>query len=298
MTLCAPALTLNDLFSLGGIDRRKVIVFRHRPYEPKLNRIFEWLVSERRDLFDCYQSSHGPNTEAALNRAEYVVSCIRHPQKSALFVGLYEIVGRRTITVEQCHARPKHQELVALGMSGIFATEQRSSLQEYGLSLTEWHADWIGRLVIGWPGPERSWYRWADRNEFAITEIAHESLLHAPMPAWEEIVLTWQELSLLPESWAAALRQWRGIYLITDQSDGKAYVGAAYGSENILQRWRGYARTGHGGNKLLRRRDPSNFRFSILQRVSPDAPDADVIDREQSWKLRLQTRAPTGLNDN
>jgi type I restriction enzyme, R subunit len=39
-------------------------------------------------------------------------------------------------------------------------------------------------------------------------------------------------------------------------------------------------------------------RLSILQRVSPDMDAADVIRLESSWKLRLQTRHPLGLNDN
>ena len=271
---------------------------RHRPYEPQLNRIFEWLISERRDLFDCYQSTHSANTESALKRAKYLASFIRYPSKSALFVGLYEIASYRTITVAQCLARPKHRELKSVGMSGIFATEGRDSLQEFDLRLTNWHSDWIGRLIIGWSGLERSWYRWANRNEFPVKAITREDLLQSRMPDWHEFAVSWRELALLPESWASALRQWRGIYLIIDQSDGKQYVGSAYGSENILQRWRNYARSGHGGNKLLRDRDPENFRFSILQRVSPDAPEADVIEMEQSWKLRLQSRAPAGLNEN
>lgn len=271
---------------------------RRRPNEPRLNRIFEWLVSERRDLFDCYQSTHGAKTESALKRAQYLASFIRHPNKSGLFVGLYEIPSTRTITVPDCLARPRHQELKSLGMSGIFATEGRSSLEEFDLSLTDWHTDWIGRLIIEWSGLERSWYRWAYRNEFPIRSIARESLLQTTMPPWHSLVLTWRELALVPQSWAAALSQWRGIYLIIDERDGKQYVGSAYGSENILQRWRNYVRTGHGGNKLLRLRNPEDFRFSILQRVSPDLPDADVIQLEQSWKLRLQTRAPAGLNEN
>lgn len=60
----------------------------------------------------------------------------------------------------------------------------------------------------------------------------------------------------------------------------------------------GYAATGHGGNRLLRKRDPRNFRFTILQRVSPDMEPTEVIQLESSWKERLHTRAPFGLNDN
>jgi hypothetical protein len=93
------------------------------------------------------------------------------------------------------------------------------------------------------------------------------------------------------------LREWRGIYYILDSSDGRGYVGAAYGADNILGRWLNYGISGHGGNKALRKRDPSNFHFSILQRVSPDMPSDDVIRLEHAWKTRLHTRE-FGLNKN
>jgi len=102
----------------------------------------------------------------------------------------------------------------------------------------------------------------------------------------------------LPSRLKADLSQWRGIYYIFDETDGKGYVGSAYGADNLLGRWRNYAATGHGGNSLLRRRDPRRFRFSILQRVSPDMDADDVIQLEGKWKERLHTRAPQGLNDN
>lgn len=92
-------------------------------------------------------------------------------------------------------------------------------------------------------------------------------------------------------------RQWRGIYFIADETDGKGYVGSAYGSENILGRWRDYARTGHGGNVGLRERADHPLRFSILQRVSPDMDPAEVIELEASWNRRLHSR-DLGLNRN
>ena len=75
----------------------------------------------------------------------------------------------------------------------------------------------------------------------------------------------------------AALSQWRGIYFIFDENDSKGYVGSAYGTENIPGRWLSYAAGGHGGNKELRKRDPTHFRFSIPQRVSPDMEPAEII---------------------
>ena len=79
---------------------------------------------------------------------------------------------------------------------------------------------------------------------------------------------------------------------------GKGYVGSAYGEENLLGRWLNYSLSGHGDNRLLRTREGKNFRFTILQRVSPDLEPRDVIKLESSWKERLHTRKPFGLNDN
>lgn len=298
MSTAATPLTLDLLLAASDIDSRDVLVFRHRPYEPVLNRVFDRIVSERPDLFDCYQGTHGARTEVALSRAKYLASFIRYRPGLALFVGFYEVAGFRSVPVAECLERPLHRELMALGMSGFKATDGRSEVFEFELPLTSWHEEWRGRLVIRWPGLERSWYRWADRNEFIVEAIAEESLFTKEVPPWEQIVIEWRELSLLPASWRAALSQWRGIYLIIDESDGKQYVGSAYGSENILQRWLGYARTGHGGNKLLRDRNPVNFRFAILQRLSPDLDEASVIATESTWKERLATRAPQGLNEN
>ena len=118
------------------------------------------------------------------------------------------------------------------------------------------------------------------------------------MPDWRDLVLTWAELQAIPASWRHALGQWRGVYFIHDASDGRGYVGSAYGSENLLGRWLNYAATGHGDTKDLLKRTPGNFRFSILERVSPDLEPEDVIRLESRWKHRLHTRGRFGLNRN
>ena len=118
------------------------------------------------------------------------------------------------------------------------------------------------------------------------------------MPAWDAINLSWDELRVIPGSWETVLSQWRGIYYIYDEAEGKGYVGSAYGDTNVLGRWLHYAKSGHGGNVLLRRCDPKTLRFTILQRVSPDMDASDVIRLEGTWNKRLHTRSPFGLNDN
>jgi hypothetical protein len=132
-----------------------------------------------------------------------------------------------------------------------------------------------------------------------IFTIHPESALEPPMPGWRKIVLDWVELDVLPPRWEFALKEWRAIYYIYDKSDRKGYVGAAHGEDNLLGRWKNYASNGYGGNILLKPpSDPHNFQFSILERLGPDESPETVIELEKTWKLRLHTRAPEGLNEN
>lgn len=293
-------LDLALILSAGGIDPNNTLVLRHRPSEPGLRKAFVWIAGSRPDLFDAYQATHNPRTEAALVKASHVASFIGHKPGAALFVGLYALSGYSAVDPKSFSAQPAVMELIELGML-TWADKNRSSAPlNFYLQLLDVLADRKGRLEIGWPPPDRAWYRWGDpqRNRFPVLSIHAESLLVPPMPSWQELVLDWTELQVLPESWGAALSQWRGIYLIFDHSDGKAYVGSAYGADNILGRWRGYAASGHGGNSHLLKRDPTNFSFSILQRLSPDLPAEEVIAVEAGWKARLHSRAPFGLNAN
>jgi len=88
---------------------------------------------------------------------------------------------------------------------------------------------------------------------------------------------------------------------LTDVSNGKMYVGSAYGENMILGRWRAYVKTGHGGNTGLKRLTfdhiKQNFRYSILDIYKSTIDDQIIIDRENRWKEVLQTRK-FGYNEN
>ena len=286
-------MLLNDLLRINNIDPKTVLVFRHCP-EPQLNKVFPWLAAERPDLFNAYQESHGEKVEKAMQRAVYIASFIGHKPGKALFVGLYQIKGFKQITREQFLNIKANRELKSYGMEGA----RRDAFLWFDLVLCDFYSEWKGKLIVTWPGLERSWWRWADRNDIPVQSIVEENQLVENMPNWDQIDLSWSDLSLLPSNWKSALSQWRGIYYIFDASDGKGYIGSAYGEQNLLGRWMNYASRGHGGNSLLRGRDPVNFQFTILQRVSPDMDATDVIGLEGSWKQRLHTRQPYGLNDN
>jgi len=290
-------MNFDSLLVSRNIDAQGVLVMRHRPYEPELRKVFPWLAAEKPDVFNAYQQTQSEKVENAMLGAKYIASFIGHQPGKALFIGLYSIGESRPLSYEQYWNIPAYIEMKAFGMKG-FTGEGRSSVLWFDLTLQEFYTSWKGKLIIEWPPPERSWWRRAHRNEFPIHAILEDSALDAAMPSWDGINLDWNELGVLPVRWRAALSQWRGIYYIFDTTDRKGYVGSAYGASNLLGRWQGYAASGHGGNRLLRERDPKNFRFTILQRVSPDMNADDIIRLEATWKDRLHTRPPLGLNDN
>lgn len=285
---------LDDLLKKLSLDAERVMVMRHRPTEAPLRAALPWLVAERRELFDWYQGFHSERTEKALSRAAHLVSFLGEQPGKALFVGLYDVTGARELAGEDARKEPSTQELLKLGDRG---PEPGRTVKQFQFRLRPELAGLQGRLVLEWPGLERSWWRWAARNEFRVHALHEESQLVRPMPSWRELVLEWSQLRTLPASWRAALGQWRGVYLVLDGASGKAYVGSAAGQENILGRWDAYAATGDGGNKGLRGRDPREFRFSVLERVAPDMPVEEVVAIEDSWKRRLGTR-DFGLNEN
>jgi hypothetical protein len=289
-------MQFNDLLRREGIDPKDVMVFRHCPKERELRRVLPWLVDENPELFNAYQQTQGKVVEKAMLRAKFVASFIGHEAGKAVFVGLYEVKGHKPLSYDQYWEEPRNLELRdKYGMAG--SPDNHSTTLWFDLVPLAFRKEWKGKLIVCWPGQELSWWRWADRNEFRVHAITEDSILVREMPKWDRLTLSWNELEALPKKWCETLSHWRGIYLILDVSDGKGYVGAAYGQDNLLGRWRSYAHSGHGGNKELRNRRPQDFRFSILQIVAHDMEFDEVQSLEASWKDRLHTRE-FGMNDN
>lgn len=296
-------MLLNDLFVGKGIDPTQVLVFRHQPQEPKLRKVLPWLAAEKPDVFNAYQQTQVPRVEKAMLKASYVASFIGRSGGQASYIGLYKIGASRPLTREEYWCVPANRELEQHGMRGFDEGEKRHTLLWFELALTDFYEQWKGKLIVGWPPPERVWYRRAHQNEFPVLAILEESALIAGMPEWYDVVFPWEQLSVLPTPWKIKLSQWRGIYYVWDGSDGKGYVGSAYGHDNILGRWvKGYGASGHGGNSILMQRVKEGhhpkFVFSILELVAQSMSFEDIVKLESTWKNRLHTRAPHGLNEN
>ncbi|MFM6829066.1 MAG: GIY-YIG nuclease family protein [Novosphingobium sp.] len=288
-------LDFRTLLELADFDPAQGLIVRHTPIEKSLKRVLPWLVAERPDLFRAYQQIQWSSLEAAMKRGKYIASFVAQDTGSATFAGIYRIGDWQQLDYAGYRDFPGNRELEALGMSG--RTPETADCLAFDLEKLDVHADYVGRLVISWPKPYQNWWRWATKGGFLVTAIDSESRFVRDMPAWEELVLNWHELRSLPASWQARLAEWRGIYMIYDVDRKAGYVGSACGSDNLLGRWLGYARTGHGGNVALRSGKPESLRFSILQRTSPDLEPGDVIALESRWKNRLHTRE-FGLNRN
>jgi hypothetical protein len=115
-----------------------------------------------------------------------------------------------------------------------------------------------------------------------------------------------RQKKLCVSSFKAALENVKGVYLITDTSNGKRYVGSAYDGAGVWSRWECYAGTGHGYTDELMQliatsgldHARQNFRFALLEYQSMRTDDNIVIEREQYWKRVLLSRGDYGYNKN
>ncbi len=194
---------------------------------------------------------------------------------------------------------------------GVFRVLNRHK-DRYDVELTEDGAGFLGRLKLRSPYRNRTTRVNFDNHypDFEVQEILREPYSGRAFPGYEDIDLSFEELEALVRNdrpdWKAALGSVKGIYLITDISTGKRYVGSAFGDQGIWSRWCGYIASGHGGNVELRAlaADPSldycrkSFRFALIESRPSPTPNDIIIKREDFWKRILLTRGDYGLNRN
>ena len=291
-------VTFNGLLETCGLRPQDVSVILHTPKPRKLHRVLPWLASERPDLFDAYQSVHSTNAESTLRNRPFAAAFVSDGKGGMCFVGLYDVAAAEYLPTSEIYADPRFAELEELYGATDTAPSvniERTDRQiRFDLRQTEFLADMRGRLWIAAPGG-RAYVRIAANLDAPIMRITDEAGGYTTPPEWREFCVSGTEVRALPIRWAERLSEWRGVYLIVDESDGARYVGAAYGADNLFGRWRDHVAGARGITRELSKRDPENFRFSILERVSPDMPADEAIALEHTWMDRLHTRR-YGLN--
>lgn len=164
---------------------------------------------------------------------------------------------------------------------------------------------YVGRLIIKFKNKAQTMIRNAESviDECHVSQLLPDTFDNDLFLGYEKVNISWNELKRVIEkdNWKTALRNQKGVYLLTDQSNGKMYVGSAYGEHMILGRWRAYVDCGHGGNIELKSLTfdhiKANFRYSILDIYKSTTDDLAIIERESWWKTVLQSRK-YGYNSN
>lgn len=175
----------------------------------------------------------------------------------------------------------------------------------YDFETLKQYEKYCGRVIVEFKNRSQQMVRKAESviDSCVVVQILEDTFDNDIFPGYENINLSWAELKrVLPKSsWKTALENQKGIYLITDSSCGKMYVGSAYGTNMLYGRWFTYMQTGHGGNVELRGLDfehiRQNFHYSILDIYKSTIEDEIIIKREQWWKRTLMTRK-FGYNKN
>jgi len=175
----------------------------------------------------------------------------------------------------------------------------------YEFKNLEGYQKFVGRLIVKFKNRAQTMIRNAESviDECYVSQILPDSFDNDIFPGYEKINISWTEMKrvLEKDNWKTALQNQKGVYLINDQSNGKMYVGSAYGENMILGRWSAYVNNGHGGNVALRKLSfdyiKRNFKYSILDIYKSTTNDQVIIDRESWWKEVLQSRT-FGYNEN
>ena len=218
---------------------------------------------------------------------EFIFSLIDfYPQRDRwLFAGAYKIVGRRP--ANRAHS--------------------------YDIELLPESKPYIGRLklILKRPGRAKAFNLENYYSDFVVSEILPDPYSGEAFAGYDNIDLSFAMLENLIRAqrldWKTALENIKGVYLITDSSNGKRYVGSAYGGTGVWARWNCYVFTGHGYNdeltQLIAKQSVDHarnyFRFSLLEYLPAKTDDAVVIARESYWKTVLLSRRPEfGYNRN
>ena len=168
--------------------------------------------------------------------------------------------------------------------------------------------EYENRLVIDWGGATRSWHQKGDLPK-PVVSICDD--YKVPFPGFEELIVTYPTLCKIVSDeaeeyleWRSAMRAVNAVYLILDIENKQQYVGSTYNEDGLLGRWQAYVKTnGTGGNEGLKKllnehpglRD--KLQFSILQVLSKNKPNEEVLKTESIWKEKLGSRV-IGLNQN
>jgi len=283
-------LTVKEFLIASGLDAEldRIKLVKHVNHTSG-----DWILKEliAKDAFDFFQSVQG-SVKKPFDNCDVIVSFLSMGNNLAELWGVYRVNECRDFNNKDLKKSP-----AILNMKSVRNLHGRKRLWYELEELTE-YKDLRHRLITQW----KSTRGWVQKKDLEIYELLPPVKVIL-FPGYQDVFLSHEQLKLIinnpraHKDWKAALEANAGIYRIVDMSTGEIYIGSAYGSEGLWGRWSNYAKNGHGGNKLLKCRDPSNFQWSIVRTVSRSMSERDVIKVEAMEKLKHGSRVH-GLNDN
>lgn len=198
------------------------------------------------------------------------------------------------------------------GIYEVMSRGTKNYSHSYKLELLKNTQNLIGRLKVRLKRPARAKAVKLENyyENIIVSEVLKEVYTGEEFCGYENINHDFHILESIFKTnkpdWKGALENVKGIYLITDKSNGKRYVGSAYGNTGIWSRWSCYIGTGHGWNDELTRLIKKekieyarkHFTFALLEYRSMKTDDKIIIERENYWKEVLLTRGNYGYNKN
>ncbi|MBJ7694295.1 hypothetical protein C6P08_06915 [Weissella confusa] len=170
------------------------------------------------------------------------------------------------------------------------------------------------RLVVKVPKPigqsrTRKYSSFYDSNPIVDRLLPDASITR--FAGFQNVSLTHPEMTRIMEGkaddWERSLSSVKGIYVITDKTNGQLYIGKADGKDGVWGRWKSYANGLTGGNKafeeikwnenLGEKYIRENFQYSLLEVFALTTPSVAIDERERYWKKVFQS-VPFGMNRN
>ncbi len=260
----------------------------------KDKNLFDLFLNHQNDgLFEDYVREHTPVNANLLIQADYVIAFVADGKHSR-FAGVYQVLGEdKRIKVLSEDPKKKYEEKVFVKVLRLRAFEPLG-----------------GRVLVDWGGmAAQRWLQWFRGDKIVLRIDEGIIRMMIPFHSYNDVLLSFKELKNLIDTdnveWRDKLKAVNGIYGIVDQSNGKLYVGSAYGNEGIWGRWKVYVETnGHGNNDMLVEIINNNkdyawdhFQWFILETFPLNVTDDYAIQRENLYKLQFCTRL-FGYNKN
>ena len=279
-------MTIQDLLQgkhmgFDATDRNRIKMIRLKSDREKIMIGGDKQSMDLRDIYKYHRTQFEEyfkeETHAIFDDAEYIVVFLAEDGTDSRLVGVYENKGKD----------PNKSRKLNLHYYDLVELPEFAYLKD--------------RVIVDWGMHQQQWHQWWTNEKFVVRIGGYVDNNAPVFDSYENVMLNYSELKAVfdgnDETWTNSLKSVNCIYAIVDKSNGKMYIGSTYGTSGIYGRWKDYAQTGHGGNVELKKLNPNNFQWIILEVLPLKIKEEKAIAKENFYKEKFCTRK-FGYNKN